>query len=590
MDTKGRKPASSPQLPASRVSKQEPSQGTSSSTGCDPSGSRAPGKGDASAVMLTVGSSQKSGSMEHVAQIHRSGQAGKTHLTSYSSEPKLHKSPNSSRPQTSTDSPKNPHARNSVVTTFRIPAKDSPKTQHSRASAASHIPAKDSPKLNSSASTSQTAAKDPKNQNKLASSHIPVKVSPKINKVPSKTSMKESPSNSSTPLSLSDDLSPVSDDGSLAQALRADVIPVTSPPVVHQQVKQETKQTSPVVQDSQKPPKEEGKRVPSPRTHHKDAHSPQPQQKDTHTHTQKQMTHTVEAQHKAPHTTKTQHTSLSSQPTHALTAASQHSATPKTKRQTSPHVTERKTVAPRDKSAEKKGKENDGKGVRGKDVGKSVATMTGPEGLGKDVAVQVSDDLCNDVTVTVSQLDNHLTGATGGHINAEESALVLRPQKPIVRQRPSSQYVCQIEIELSSQSPKTSGQAPPPATAVIPALPSLSGKSTDGPDMPLDQSEAKDKTGEGLRQEKAGPVQEVTWDDQGLTWEVYGATLDWQALGSAVQRHLHTQIEQLELRLRTLQGSVSEKKSPPHARRVRRKCRCWFHCSSCCCKRKQHSA
>ncbi|KAG5260656.1 hypothetical protein AALO_G00294980 [Alosa alosa] len=604
MDIKGSKPASSPQLPGSRGNKAEPSKDASSAAR-EPSGSKTAGRGDASAVMLTVGSGQKTtGSLEHVAQIHKPGQgSAKSHLTTHASEPKLHKSPNSSRAPASSsiDSPRTANSRhNLVVTTFRVPAKESPKTQHSRASTTSQIPVKDSPKTNSS------AAKDTKNQNKLAASQIPVKVSPKITKSSSKTSMKESPSNtSSTPLSLSDDLSPVSDDGNLVHALRADVTPATASSVVHQEVKHETKQISLVKPDSQNPPKEGIKNVPSPRTLHKDTvtqeHGPQAQLKDTHKPpAQKEVIYTGDAQHKpSPHTTtKTQHehtASLSSQAAHSTSApGSQHSGTPKTKRQTTPQVTERQTAVQREKSAEKKGKESEGKGgMRSKDVGKSVATMTGLEGLGKDVGVQVSDDLCNGAVVTASQLDNHLTDVTGGNVNSEENPAVMRPQKPIVRQRPSSQYVCQIEIELCSQSQSNSAECPPLTVSGKPPVPSLSGKPIDGPDVSSDQSEVKDKTGEGPRQEKAGPVHEVTWDAQGLTWEVYGAALDWQALGSAVQRHLQTQIEQLELRLKALQSSAPEKKkeSPaPAGHRPRRRCHCWFHCSSCCCRRKHHSA
>ncbi|KAL2079349.1 hypothetical protein ACEWY4_025093 [Coilia grayii] len=559
MDTKGGKPA--PSHP-SRGNKQGPGKEASSAR-CDPSGSKASGRGDASAVMLTVGASgKKSGSLEHVSQIHKPGQAGKTHLTTHASEPKLtHKSPNSSRAQGSADQPKAPVSRSSlVVTTFRVPAKDSTKTQNSKASSLSQIPAKDSPKASGSASTSQVAEKDAKTQSKLAASHIPFKVSPKTNKEPSKTSMKQSPSNTGTLLTQSDDLSPVSDDGNLVHAVRVDVSPVSAPPVGHhQQERQDVKQTSSAKQDLQK------------------------SQTDTRAHTQEDVSDMMGGQNKTTHTTKTQHehtSSLASQPTHT-TSGNQHSVTPKTKRQqTATTATER----PREKSVEKKGIEGKG-GGKGKEVGKSVATMTGPEGLGKDIGVQVSDDLCNAAVVTGLLLDNH---QTGGNIGAQETSVILRPHKPVIRQRPSSQYVCQIEIELSSQSLNASGGAPPPTISVMPAI---TGKSVNGPGVgPVDQSETEDNT--GLKQDKEGPVQEVTWDEQGLTWEVYGAALDWQALGSAVQKHLQTQIEQLERRLKTLQGSAPEKKKAPPTKRKtnRKKCRCWFHCSSCCCRRKQHSA
>ncbi|KAM5142256.1 G protein-regulated inducer of neurite outgrowth 2 [Mantella aurantiaca] len=40
------------------------------------------------------------------------------------------------------------------------------------------------------------------------------------------------------------------------------------------------------------------------------------------------------------------------------------------------------------------------------------------------------------------------------------------------------------------------------------------------------------------------PVREVRWDDEGMTWEVYGAAVDPEVLGLAIQKHLEIQIEQ----------------------------------------------
>ncbi|NXM73548.1 GRIN2 protein, partial [Serilophus lunatus] len=42
------------------------------------------------------------------------------------------------------------------------------------------------------------------------------------------------------------------------------------------------------------------------------------------------------------------------------------------------------------------------------------------------------------------------------------------------------------------------------------------------------------------------PVREVRWDDEGMTWEVYGAAVDPEVLGVAIQKHLEIQIEQFQ--------------------------------------------
>ncbi|XP_067454954.1 G protein-regulated inducer of neurite outgrowth 3 [Thunnus thynnus] len=39
------------------------------------------------------------------------------------------------------------------------------------------------------------------------------------------------------------------------------------------------------------------------------------------------------------------------------------------------------------------------------------------------------------------------------------------------------------------------------------------------------------------------PVQEVTWDEKGMTWEVYGAVVEVAVLGSAIQKHLEKQVK-----------------------------------------------
>uniref|UniRef100_A0A3Q3NN57 G protein-regulated inducer of neurite outgrowth 1-like n=1 Tax=Labrus bergylta TaxID=56723 RepID=A0A3Q3NN57_9LABR len=44
-------------------------------------------------------------------------------------------------------------------------------------------------------------------------------------------------------------------------------------------------------------------------------------------------------------------------------------------------------------------------------------------------------------------------------------------------------------------------------------------------------------------EEKIEPVQEVSWDEKGMTWEVYGAVVEVTVLGSAIQKHLEKQVK-----------------------------------------------
>ncbi|XP_048189804.1 G protein-regulated inducer of neurite outgrowth 3 [Perognathus longimembris pacificus] len=52
-----------------------------------------------------------------------------------------------------------------------------------------------------------------------------------------------------------------------------------------------------------------------------------------------------------------------------------------------------------------------------------------------------------------------------------------------------------------------------------------------------------------LKQSKR--VKDVVWDEQGMTWEVYGASLDPESLGIAIQNHLQRQIREHEKLIKT---------------------------------------
>ncbi|XP_078087735.1 G protein regulated inducer of neurite outgrowth 1 [Mustelus asterias] len=49
---------------------------------------------------------------------------------------------------------------------------------------------------------------------------------------------------------------------------------------------------------------------------------------------------------------------------------------------------------------------------------------------------------------------------------------------------------------------------------------------------------------EVMEEEQPEPVRDVQWDEKGMTWEVYGASVDAEVLGLAIQKHLEKQIEE----------------------------------------------
>ncbi|XP_051821348.1 G protein-regulated inducer of neurite outgrowth 3 [Antechinus flavipes] len=61
-----------------------------------------------------------------------------------------------------------------------------------------------------------------------------------------------------------------------------------------------------------------------------------------------------------------------------------------------------------------------------------------------------------------------------------------------------------------------------------------------------------------LQFKQSKQVRDVIWDEQGMTWEVYGASLDPESLGLAIQNHLQKQIKEHE-KLINVQSNQSRK-------------------------------
>lgn len=163
------------------------------------------------------------------------------------------------------------------------------------------------------------------------------------------------------------------------------------------------------------------------------------------------------------------------------------------------------------------------------------------------------------------------------------------PYKSPNSQKPL-QHMCQIEIELRSQSPQTLGSIPPKVTvsefdATCPLSPGVADKTSKDSLKPLDSGRTGEVDGE---KEESGAPQQIIWDEQGMTWEVYGASLDMESLGFAIQNHLQCKIREHERRIGTLRKSIClSEQSPGKGRTGKRKSnvfRSLFAGSNCCSK------
>ncbi|XP_013372728.1 PREDICTED: G protein-regulated inducer of neurite outgrowth 3 [Chinchilla lanigera] len=70
----------------------------------------------------------------------------------------------------------------------------------------------------------------------------------------------------------------------------------------------------------------------------------------------------------------------------------------------------------------------------------------------------------------------------------------------------------------------------------------------------LTPGEKKKQLGTDSKLKQSKRVRDVVWDEQGMTWEVYGASLDPESLGIAIQNHLQRQIREQEKLIKTQSG------------------------------------
>ncbi|XP_004709417.1 G protein-regulated inducer of neurite outgrowth 2 isoform X2 [Echinops telfairi] len=101
---------------------------------------------------------------------------------------------------------------------------------------------------------------------------------------------------------------------------------------------------------------------------------------------------------------------------------------------------------------------------------------------------------------------------------------------------------------MTSASDLAPALEPPPAAqdAAVQAAPTAACKAV-ATSHPLEAPMALHMFPEGTLgpslEEAPSPVRDVRWDAEGMTWEVYGATVDPEVLGVAIQKHLEMQFE-----------------------------------------------
>lgn len=157
-----------------------------------------------------------------------------------------------------------------------------------------------------------------------------------------------------------------------------------------------------------------------------------------------------------------------------------------------------------------------------------------------------------------------------------EISLEKTPQSAGVVTSPRTAAACadKNKATLSQAAVTTKAeQAPPPMTKSTPAEKKDSVKETNSveQDMELERNDEDDDQS-GKQKEKS--VHDVVWDEQGMTWEVYGASVDPESLGFAIQSHLQCKIREQERKLMaqaSFRKSLSGSDSPQQGKKNKRR-------------------
>ncbi|KAK3553587.1 hypothetical protein QTP70_005760 [Hemibagrus guttatus] len=185
-----------------------------------------------------------------------------------------------------------------------------------------------------------------------------------------------------------------------------------------------------------------------------------------------------------------------------------------------------------------------------------------PKGKGfGEISTTATDQACQALSVTSTQ--------------SEQPAKPPAAKSPISQSKSSPHVVSPCTAANESN---TEASAPPSSST------SEDRKKTEQlVNKPRAKSAKKDSTLEPKRDkedEKAAKtnkksVHDVLWDEQGMTWEVYGASLDPESLGFAIQSHLQCKIKEHEKKImaqtslrKSMSGAASDS---PSARKSKRR-------------------
>ncbi|XP_056312530.1 G protein-regulated inducer of neurite outgrowth 3 [Danio aesculapii] len=156
----------------------------------------------------------------------------------------------------------------------------------------------------------------------------------------------------------------------------------------------------------------------------------------------------------------------------------------------------------------------------------------------------------------------HLQSQAASTTAPQNAVKVSNKADPDLQKKPTKTPTSKSE-GVSTKLPMDITTATPPTSSSTPQ-----SKKRFGAKKPVPEKDDQDEEEQAKESKKS--VHDVVWDEQGMTWEVYGASVDPESLGFAIQSHLQCKIKEHEKKIiaqTTFRKSLS---SPPGKKSKRR--------------------
>ncbi|NXW05417.1 GRIN1 protein, partial [Fregetta grallaria] len=153
--------------------------------------------------------------------------------------------------------------------------------------------------------------------------------------------------------------------------------------------------------------------------------------------------------------------------------------------------------------------------------------------------------LCESYSFEVTPPQDAGTQDTGTQVDSRASlvSVALSPMSPpggaaaftFPKREPASAALPRLEPSKKDAEMQVSMPVETRSVATGPMTPVAKSPQTSYPEVHVKGT---------VVEEAPEPIREVSWDEKGMTWEVYGASMEVEVLGMAIQKHLEKQIEE----------------------------------------------